>query len=65
MRAQTATTPAAPAIASLTPSDQAITVVWTAPASDGGSGITSYDLRYINSDATDKADANTQAPASW
>ena len=57
-RAQTATTPATPAIASLTPSDQAITVVWTAPASDGGSVITSYDLRYINSDATDKADTN-------
>jgi titin len=54
--AQTATLPSAPAIASLTPSDQAITVVWTAPASNGGSDITSYDLRYIRSDATDKAD---------
>ena len=54
--AQTATAPAAPAIASLTPSDQAITVVWTAPASDGGSAITSYDLRHIDTDATDKAD---------
>ena len=58
VRAQTATIPAAPAIQSLTPSDQAITVVWTAPASDGGSVVTSYDLRYINSDATDKADTN-------
>ena len=56
--AQTATTPAAPAIESLTPSDQAITVVWTAPASNGGSDITSYDLRYIGSDAADKADDN-------
>ncbi len=56
--AQTATAPAAPAIASLTPSDQAITVVWTAPASDGGSAITSYDLRSIDTDATDKADGN-------
>ena len=56
--AQTATTPAAPAIESLTPSDQAITVVWTAPASNGGSDITSYDLRHIGSDAADKSDDN-------
>ena len=56
--AQTATTPSAPAIESLTPSDQAITVVWTAPANNGGSDITSYDLRYIGSDAADKADDN-------
>ena len=56
--AQTATVPPAPAIESLTPSDQAITVVWTAPGSDGGSAITSYDLRYISSVATDKDDAN-------
>ena len=56
--AQTATVPAAPAIASLTPSDRAITVVWTAPASNGGSDITSYDLRHIRSDAADKSDAN-------
>ena len=56
--AQTATTPAAPAIESLTPSDQAITVAWTAPASNGGSDITSYDLRHIGSDATDKSDDN-------
>ena len=56
--AQTATTPSAPAIESLTPSDRAITVVWTAPASNGGSDITSYDLRYIGSDAADKSDDN-------
>ena len=56
--AQTATVPAAPAIESLTPGDRAITVVWTAPASNGGSDITSYDLRHIGSDATDKADDN-------
>ena len=52
------TAPPAPAIASLTPSNQALTVVWTAPASDGGSAITSYDLRYIATDAEDKADDN-------
>ncbi len=56
--AQAATTPGAPAIESLTAGDQALTAVWTAPASDGGSEITSYDLRYIRSDAADKADDN-------
>ena len=56
--AQAATTPGAPVIESLTAGDQALTVVWTAPASDGGSDITSYDLRYIRSDAADKADGN-------
>ena len=54
--AQPPTAPAAPAIESLTPSDEALTVVWTAPASD--SAITSYDLRHIRSDADDKADGN-------
>ncbi len=65
--AQTATAPTAPAIESLTPGDQAITVVWTAPGSDGDSVITSYDLRYISSDATDKSDANwtTVEDAVW
>ena len=56
--AQTATAPGAPAIESLTARDQEIAVVWTAPASDGGSDITSYDLRHIRSDADDKADGN-------
>ena len=64
--AQTATVPSAPAIESLTPSDQAITVVWTAPANNGGSDITSYDLRYIGSDATDKSDDNwTEKDGVW
>ena len=40
-----------------TPGDGAITVVWAAP-SEGGSSVSGYDLRYIRSDATDKADAN-------
>ncbi len=35
-----------------------LTVTWSAPSSKGGSAITAYDLRYIRSDAPDKADAN-------
>ena len=56
--AQETTAPAAPAIESLTPGDQAIIVVWSAPGSDGGSEVTGYDLRYIESNAQDKADAS-------
>jgi hypothetical protein len=33
-------------------------VAWTAPEDDGGEAIAAYDLRYIRSDATDKADAH-------
>ena len=50
--------PGDPAIESLTVGDQALTVAWTAPASNGGSDITSYDLRYIHSDSDDSDDAN-------
>ena len=48
----------APVIRSVTPGLGSITLSWSAPASDGGSSITAYDLRYIRSDAPDKADAN-------
>ena len=50
--------PGAPAISVVTPGDGSLTVVWTAPGETGGSDITSYDLRYIESDAPDKADEN-------
>ena len=33
-------------------------VLWDAPTDDGGSDVTAYDLRYIETDAADKADAN-------
>ena len=49
--------PGAPVIAvPITPGPASLTVSWTPPA--GGTAITSYDLRYIESDAADKADAN-------
>ena len=51
-------TPGAPAIDSLIAGrDRTLAVAWSAPADDGG-GVTGYDLRYIQSNAPDKADAN-------
>ena len=47
----------APAILSVAPGIGALTVSWT-PASSGGPAVSAYDLRYILSDAPDKADAN-------
>ena len=58
--------PTAPAIDSVTEGNESLTVAWTAPASTGGADITAYDLRYIETDATDKADANwTVLDAVW
>ena len=53
----TPTTDKAPTIDSLTPGDRAITVEWTAPTNATLGTVTSYDLRHIRSDASDKADA--------
>ena len=39
-----------------TPGDQSITAHWMAPDDQGGSDSTSYDLRFIRSDASDKSD---------
>ena len=52
------TVPGAPGIDSVTPGDESLAVSWSVPPDDGGAAITSYDLRYIRSDAADKADAN-------
>ena len=46
--------PAAPTIDLVTAGDGLLGVAWTAPA--GESGITAYDLRYIQTSAADKAD---------
>ena len=47
-----------PTVDSVTPGDKTLTVAWSTPSDDGGAVITGYDLRYIRSDAPDKADAN-------
>ena len=52
------TTPGAPVIDSLIPGGGALNVGWSDPATDGGAEVTGYDLRFIRSDAPDKADAN-------
>ena len=55
------TVPGAPTIVFVDPDeDGELLVEWRAPSDDGGAGVTSYDVRYIRSDATDKAD-----PTNW
>ena len=55
VRAQ-AVVPEVPTIGTVSSGDDSLTIPWSAPPSDGGSPITSYDLRYILSDAESKAD---------
>ena len=50
--------PGAPTIDSVAEGNRSLTVTWSAPASNGGSDITAYDLRRIETSATDKADDN-------
>ena len=55
---------APPTIDAVTPGDGALALAWTSPA--GVTGITAYDLRHIQSDAADKADANwTEVQDVW
>ena len=62
----TPTTDKAPDIDSVSPGDRSITVEWTAPTNATLGTITSYDLRYIRSDASDKADTNwTTVSSIW
>ena len=57
---------AAPAIASVTPSDASLGVVWTAPAGALPGEITSYDLRYILTSADEALDTNwTEVSGVW
>ena len=49
-------TPGQPTLGLPTPGDQSITAHWMALDDPGGSAVTSYDLRFIRSDASDKSD---------
>lgn len=59
-RAQ-ATVPGAPTIDTVTARAGWLLVKWSAPSGNGGSTITAYDARYIETDATDKADSRWTA----
>ena len=48
--------PGAAVISAVTPGGGLLTVAWTTPEQTGGADISSYDLRYIESGAPDKAD---------
>ena len=50
--------PDAPTIDSVTAGREELTVEWSAPAEDGGSDITSYDVRYIETSADGTVDTN-------
>ena len=51
--------PGAPTIATpIVPGDASLTVAWAVPINTGSSAITAYDLRYIETGAADKSDAN-------
>ena len=47
-----AAVPGAPAITTVTPGRERLTVSWSAPAEDGGVAITGYNLRHIPNDAS-------------
>ena len=50
--------PGAPDIDTVTPGGGTLEIDWKAPTDTGETAITSYDLRYIREDATDKSDGN-------
>ena len=50
--------PGAPGIDTVTAGGGTLEVNWNAPTDTGETAITSYDLRYIREDATDKSDDN-------
>ena len=60
------TVPGAPSIDTVTAGSTSLVVTWTAPSDTGGSTIQAYDVRHIETAATDKADANwTVADNAW
>ena len=50
--------PGAPGIDTVTPGGGALAVEWNTPTVTGATAITSYELRYIRDDVTDRSDAN-------
>ena len=58
--------PSAPTIDNVTARAGWLLVKWSVPITDGGSAITAYDVRRIEADAADKADANwTETHDAW
>ena len=58
--------PEAPTISSVTSEMDSITISWTPPLSDGGSDITAYDLRHIETDDDEAVGSNwTVAEDVW
>ena len=55
----------APAFSEVKVETNSFEIAWSAPTDDGGSAIVAYDLRYIRSDAMDKADANWTVEEVW
>ena len=50
--------PGEPEIDAVTPGGGTLEIDWKAPTDTGETAITSYDLRYIRDDATDRSDGN-------
>ena len=50
--------PGAPEIDTVTPGGGTLAIDWKAPTDTGETAITSYDLRYIRDDVTDRSDDN-------
>ncbi len=48
----------APTIGAVAPGAGTLAITWTAPSSDGGSAITAYDLRHIETSADETVDSN-------
>ena len=57
--------PWAPTNVELLPRHLGLDVFWQPPAEDGGADVSRYDLRYIRTDATDKADDNWTPVVAW
>ena len=53
--------PDAPTIGSVTPELDSLAISWSPPLNDGGSDITAYDLRHIETSADETVDSNWTA----